>query len=252
MTIIKATRATITLGNIELDVFQLLDGSYRWSANQITKAIDIRHSRVAEICASKQAQSLIGEKFQVADFSPKKLNSDVGNISGYTTEVAFFVWQYESCKGNVLAQALVFASGVEVLERRADAAFDVIRTEEERNTRFQLRFDGILSRNFWTDVIAEYIKTHDVSDNYKRFVYINVSDAVNLALFGLKAKTIRLHYDLRDGDSVRDVLPSRTLKLIDTIENAAATRVVETDSEPKQAIKDVIHLLGIEPKSTRL
>jgi hypothetical protein len=48
------------------------------------------------------------------------------------------------------------------------------------------------------------------------------------------------------------MLNSRTLKLIDTIENAAATRVLETDVEPKQAIKDVIHLLGIEPSQDRL
>jgi hypothetical protein len=242
--VIKATRATITLGDIELDVFQLPDGSYRWSANQITKAIDIRHSRVAQISASNQAQSLIGERFQVAHFSPTKLKcDDSGNISGYTTEVAFFVWQYESYKGNILAQALVFASGVEVLERRADAAFNVIRTEEERNQRHIIRVDGIVSRHFWTDVIDQYLRTHEVSDNYKRFIYINVSDAVNKAILGTTAKKYREMNDIPEDASLRDYLNTDQLKQIDTIEKAAGMRVLKNDLCPKQALKDVIGLI---------
>ena len=59
------------------------------SAKQVTGAIGIRHSRVAQISATKQVQNLTGQGLQVADFSPEKLVcSDSGNISGYTLEVA--------------------------------------------------------------------------------------------------------------------------------------------------------------------
>ena len=208
---------------------------------------------MAQILESKEAQALAGQGLDLSHFSPIKFNSSVGKHLGYTLAQVMFVWQYEAFKGNQKAFALVMACGVESLERRFDTAFGILRTEEERNERFQIRFDGILSRHFWTDSISEYIKTHpDLSENYKRWVFHNVSDTVNLALFGLTAKKVREHYQLENGMSVREMLNSRTLKLIDTIENAAATRVLETDSEPKQAIKDVIHLLGIEPSQDRL
>lgn len=241
---IKAVRATITLGDIELEVYQLPCGKYIWGATHITKAIGIRHSRVAEICATKQAQYLASKGVGVADFSSTPVSTDIGKGKGYSTEVAFFVWQYEAFKGNELAVALVFSSGVEALERRADAAFGTLRKEEERNQRFITRRDSILSRNFWTDCIDEYAKTHEVSDNYKRWIYIHVSNYLNKHLFGMTSKEIREHYDIGD-NSPRDYFPSETLRIVDAIEKTTALRVQNTDCEPLQTLKDMVNIMGV-------
>jgi hypothetical protein len=83
-------------------------------------------------------------------------------------------------------------------------------------------------------------------------VYVNVSDSVNRALFGKSAKQVREHYGLRPGDSIREFLPTESLKLIDTIEKASGVMVQNNDICPKQAIKDVVALLGIEPDNARL
>lgn len=252
-TTVKAIRATILLGDIELDVFQLPDSSYVINSTDIAEAINIHHARVAEICATKQAQKLIGTRFEAADFSPNKLKcSDSGNISGYSTDVAYFIWQYEATKGNQLAESLVFSTGVEALERRADQAFGVLRTEQERNQGFEIRKDGILSRNFWTDTVEWYIKNNEVSDSYKRFVYINVSDGLNRQMFGMTSKQLKEYYGLKSSESVRDFLPSDTLKLVDSIEKAVAVRVRKTGVEPKQALKEMLVFLGVDPDTSLL
>jgi hypothetical protein len=177
MTTIKAIRATIKLGDIELDVFQLPDGSYRWSSKNITEAINIRHSRVAQIWTSKQGQRLMGKRFEKADFSPTKLTTnDCGNISGYSTDVAFFIWMYEAVKGNKLAKGLIIASATESLERRADRAFGVTRTEDERNKRLAQRTMNVARVRTLEDAISDYAIKQGFSEAYIKATY---SDCIN-------------------------------------------------------------------------
>jgi hypothetical protein len=132
----------------------------------------------------------------------------------------------------------------ESIERRFDKAFGKIRTEQERNERFIVRRDGIVSRHFWTDCIDVYLRTHEVSESYKRFVYANVSDAVSQAVLGTTAKKYRESLGLPEGISTRDYLNSEQVKQIDTIEKAAIMRVKRDNICPKQALKDVISLIS--------
>jgi hypothetical protein len=234
---IKAVRAKIKLGDIELDVFELPDGDYRLSAKQITDAIGIRHSRVAEICATEQGQSLIHQGIQVADFT--KISSDVGNISGYSIQAAMFVWQYEAAKGNTKAFALINACLVETIERRADSAFGVQRSEDERNQRLKARIKGKIERRNLTDWIKHYIDSHDVSDNYKKFIYANCSDAVNQRILGCKAKQARGHYQLGKKDLLRDKVPAKALKEIQFVEEMAS-RLIDQGVEPLLAVNEAL------------
>jgi hypothetical protein len=246
----KATRATITLGDIELDVFQLPDGKYFLSLTQVAESIGIPLKRMSEIRELNMAQTLYPEGFSLSEKVKVEGGTKPVNIislddtSKYWTLAAFQTQ-------NLKAMALLAASQTEALERRADTAFGKVRDEEERNQRLITRRDSILNRTFWTDCIEDYIKSHDVSDNYKKFIYINVSDYLNKALFGLTSKQLREHYGCGDY-SPRDWLPSSTLKLVETVEKATAVRVKKTDSCPKQAIKDVVSLLGIEPDTNLL
>jgi hypothetical protein len=282
----KAVRATINLGGIQLNVFQLPDGSYGFSSTEIADILGLTsHRRVRQILTSAamkantiavlsanktaqyEADQEITQKQPKANdsiaikpdiFDENSLNiarvsADVGIVNFIPLNLLMLVVNYEAYKNdNQRAQAILQASLAEAIERRADSAFNIQRAEQERNERFATRYDGILSRNFWTDTIDSYCKTHEVSDNYRKFIYINVSDIVNKALFGLTSKQLREYYDLPNNRSVRDMLPSDTLKDVDMLEKAAARRVENTGSCPKQALKDMIALIGFEPSSDRL
>ncbi len=199
---------------------------------------------MSEIRELKLAQTLYPQGFQEAE--KIKVQGGTKPVSIITLDDVSKYWTLAAFQTqNVKAIALLAASQSEALERRADAAFGVMREEEERNARFVTRRDSIISRHFWTDCIDRYCKTHEVSDNYRRWVYLNVSDYLNKALFGMKSKEIRQHYDIGE-NSPRDYFPTETLKIVETIEKATALRVKMTDSCPKQAIKDVVALLGVE------
>jgi hypothetical protein len=244
MTTTKASRAVITLGDIQLDVFQLPDETYFMSSSNIAEALDMTEYSFRGKYMSKELKAILetsprfvvfGEKLSIEDNNVK--------VNAIPLELVSLIFGHYASKGNVKATALLIASLTEALERRADAAFGIKRTEEEYNQRLVIRRDGILSRFFWTDVIDEYLRTHEVSDNYKRFIYNHVSDMVNKAVLGMTAKQFRESQGLPDGITTRDYCTTAQLKQIDTIENAAAMRVKRDDICPKQALKDIISLI---------
>jgi hypothetical protein len=257
--VIKAVRAVMQLGDMELDVFRLPDGEYGFSSTGIANILGLSsHRRVGQILTSerlKRKTSIALGLGKNEDFklSFKKISSDnAGNINFIPLNLVYLLIQYEShVNQNPIADSLAGACISESLERRADNAFGVLRTEQERNERFVTRRDSILSRTFWTDVIEDYMKNHEVSDNYRRFIYNNVSDYLNRSLFGKSSKEIREHYNIGNY-SPRDYFPSQTLKLVDTIEKATGVRVKNNNVDPKQALKDVVSMLGIEPDENRL
>lgn len=237
---VKAVRATITLGDVELDCFQMPGGAYRYDYKFIADLIGRDKTILSNKKSPYSIKALTGNQetnqsvkiegigYSYASISEQDLISALGSLIRL---------------GHLDILALLLACTAESLERRADTAFGKIRTEQERNERFTIRRDGIVSRNFWTDCIDAYIATHDVSDNYKRWIYIQVSDMVNKAILGVPAKAFRESLGLPDNVSTRDHLNSNQLRHIRGIEEAAAMRCKRDDLCPKQALKDVISLV---------
>jgi hypothetical protein len=235
----KAIRATITLGDIELDVFQLPDGSYRMSKAQTCETVQLDRKRLSELLEKNSLKAIAGKGSTLSALVVKmKVDVGRGNITAdlIPLEMATLIW-LES--GSELGKALAYSCITESLERRADNAFGVIRDEEERNQRFIARKDSILQRHFWTDAIKWYIDNNEVSEGYKRFIYPNVSDCLNKALFGLPAKGIRTVLDMDSSENIRDCVNPSLLPDLTFIEKYAATRV-KAGSEPLHAIKEAL------------
>lgn len=239
---VKATRTVIQLGNKEIEGFQLPCGKYKLSQSSTTLAVGKPPKRMVELTRSEAGQSLLTLGFE------KGLKVAVENskpVTLVTLEVAFQFWVLELSIGNLDALALVSACGIESIERRLDTAFGVIRSEQERNERFKIRQLSILSRHFWTDCIDLYCRTNDVSEDYKKWIYIHVSDTLNRRLFSKTSKEIREFYDIGE-NSPRDYFPAETLRQVEALEKSVATRVKNTNSEPLQALKDLIGFMGFD------
>jgi hypothetical protein len=238
---IKAIRAIITLGDIHIDGYQLPDGNYKVSTQTFK---DTLNSLIGDSTGKKYLKPILE--------ASKSIVQNV-KIDGYNRPITMYgldtfsevVAAYAQL-GNQKAIAILVACMSESLERRFDNAFDIIRSEQERNERFIMRRDGIVSRNFWTDCIDAWMLEHPelVSENYKRFIYINVSDMVNKAVLGTTAKKFRESLELPEEIPTRDYLTTEQLKQIDTIEKAAGMRVKRDNLCPKQAVKDVISLIS--------
>jgi len=149
---IKATRATVAIGDLIVDAFQLPDCSYRMSLSQAAECVGKPARGTFDFLQSKALKRLLGEVQGTFDFlpdestdnyQPENLTVDIGEggsqgqtrIRGLPLELVALYWAWESFRGNRSALLLTVSLTTESLERRFDDAFGVIRTEQERNER---------------------------------------------------------------------------------------------------------------------
>jgi hypothetical protein len=230
----KATRATIKLGDIDLDVFQLPDGEYRLSLTQSATALGFDKRRGSDFLGLEVVQNLTTYALQGSGFIAEDTNQ---KIKALTMDAFKSVVMYYALKGNLLAQAILEACLVEALERRADAAFGVVRDEEERNDRMAARVKGKVARRSLTDVIKAYVESRDVSDNYKKFIFSNCSDHLNKIILGAKAKQAKEFYHIPESSLLRNHIPVDALRELELTEEMAARLIEERDMEPLEAVK---------------
>jgi hypothetical protein len=231
---IKAVRATITLGDIKLDVFQLPDGEYRVSLTQTTEALGFDKRKGSSFLALEVVQSLATYGLQGSIFLAEDTNQ---KIKALTLDAFKAIVMYYALKGNLLAQSILGACLVEAVERRADAAHGVVRDEEERNDRMTARIKGKVARRTLTDVVKNYIESHDVSDNYKKFIFSNCSDHLNKIILGAKAKQAKEFYQVPESSLLRNHIPVAALRELELTEEMAARLIEERDMEPLEAVK---------------
>ena len=141
----KATRATVTIGSLVVDGFMLPDGSYRMSQTQVAECIGDDPIYARRFLASKALKTLRGEGFTPDTFNvdPSDQSRGQTRIQGWTLEVVYAYWVYRCFKGSKSAFALVMAFGTETLERRFDNAFEVNRSESDRDQRLSDRLQRL-------------------------------------------------------------------------------------------------------------
>ncbi len=133
---VRAVRATVQIGSLTVDGFQLPDGGYRMSQTQAAECVGLSERNAREFLQSKALQALLGEGYTPAT---SEIESDAGQSRGGSRiralplEVVGAYWLWQSARGYKKALSLVMALLIESLERRFDSAFGVTRTEEERN-----------------------------------------------------------------------------------------------------------------------
>lgn len=144
---VKAISATILLGAIPLSVYQLPDGGYKVDAIGVMGAVDKKGNALTRFLTGKSALALPfnGYNFTQAPSIPVYGNAQL--IKPIPIPLATAYWLNQANKGNQKAQALVQASMAESIERRADAAFSIKRTEPEYNVRFGKSFESVMLGN---------------------------------------------------------------------------------------------------------
>jgi hypothetical protein len=143
---VKATRASVSLGNLTIDGFMLPDGSYRMSQTQAAECIGLGVQNASDFLRSKAFRSLTGGDYTAQIF---EIEADVSQqrgssrINALPLEVVAVYWAWQSARGNKAALPLVIALMSESLERRFDVAFNVQRSESEWNDRLNDRIQTL-------------------------------------------------------------------------------------------------------------
>ena len=141
--VIKAERVSIKLGNHVLSVFQLPDGSYQLSQTEVAEVINEGEYRFRQFLKSNSLEALPHKGLSFGKI--QVLGERKPPANGVPIPLAADFWAKEGTRGNKEAVGLLRASLAESIERRADKAFGIQRTEEVRNKRFDVNFCSVMA-----------------------------------------------------------------------------------------------------------
>lgn len=141
-------------------------------------------------------------------------------------------------KGNKQAEALTDSLVGLALTQLFSDAFEIEFDKHDRQEYLTARLAGKITRRTLTDAIKAYIETHEVSENYRKFVYSNCSDKINRSLFGKTAAKVCAERSCSK-DELRSTHSAVSLVLIDRIEGHAV-RLIDRGMEPQIATDDAI------------
>lgn len=244
-----AERATIYLGNIPLEVFMLPDGQYVLSQTQVAEAVGKTKVSFGDFLVSKSPEALPYKGFRSKKTSIKGNNAQINIIP---VDLAVAYWTKEAIVGNVAAARLLGACAAESIERLADSAFGVQRAEEERQELLRIRLEGKRIRRRLTDAIKSYIDRHpELSENNRKWLYVNASQRVTLVVFGRKAKKLAEDLGVHP-DDLRNALTPDELILLQEVEDTAIRLIDIQDVHPDGAIQQTAHRLLISVQNRAL
>ena len=64
----KAKRVTVEIGDLEVEGFQMPDGSYQMSQSSAAEAVGLGRQNVSDFLRSKAIKGLLGESYNRSDF----------------------------------------------------------------------------------------------------------------------------------------------------------------------------------------
>jgi len=229
----KAVSATVKIGATVLDCLQFPDGSYHFYVSQLKENLQIYSDNST---GKKYIQPLL-------DANPKQVNSakigsSKSHVKTYSLDIVSQAIGIYAELGNQTCIKIAIGCVAESLERRADAAFGKQRMEIERNDRFVARVEGKIVRRGLTDAIKDYLSIQTgLTLDYRAYIYINCSDYLNVVVLGCRSKSAKEFYQLADRDALRDRVPAKALRELETAENLATRLIDDGGYEPLAAVK---------------
>lgn len=114
------------------------------------------------------------------------------------------------------------------------------------------RLEGKAVRRNLTDAIKAYIDRHpELSENNRKWLYVNASQRVDLVVFGRKAKKLATDLGV-DPNSLRDALTPKELLLLQEVEDTAVRLIDLRDVHPEEAVNQMSERLLIQVQTRAL
>ena len=119
------------------------DGSYKYSQSSVAKAIGKPAMSFSQFLDSKRPEALPYKGLPLSQVSVEGNNKPINTVPD---DLATVYWTYWMSKGDAEAIALMSALAGEALTRRADAAFNNTKTEQEYEQQTEDRYQQVLAR----------------------------------------------------------------------------------------------------------
>jgi hypothetical protein len=236
----KAKVTNIVLAHIPVRVFLLPDFTYGytydWLSSLIKKDKTVLSDKksvfyIYKLIKSLPDKDLTNQKVAVEGISNSKFT--------YLTSTQVI----EALKSLVMLKVdgvldLLTACALETLDRRADKAFGIQRSEEEYNERTLARKEGKESRLTFTNAIKSYIERNGISGNEAKFMYKNATDKLYCCLTGYSStKKFREKENIPLKHSPREYASANDLIHTNEVESAAARWIYHKNVHPYDAVE---------------
>jgi hypothetical protein len=242
--IVTGRRAIIQLGDIPIEVFEIGDGdygyTYEWLADLIQQDKKILSDKKSIWGLSKLTKGLVAN----GSVNPKVRVNSISYVYLTSDQLALVL------QGACLLEPEVFlplltACAIEALERRADKAFNNLRTEKEYNDRFIAR--RATKDSFWWFVpeIKSWLDSREVPSSNPTSHYINAFRVMSIGLFGKAPKLIKEELGISKGDLNRDHFGVESLRRIDQIQRLAKANL-QRGSRPMEAVQEAVEAMNFE------
>lgn len=178
----KAKRVSIEIGTIKVFVYRTTENEYYLAGRNVTDAVKEDNKTLPRFYGVKSLNDL-----PHAPLSLRQIKAESGEtIIPIAIQDAIDYWIGMIANGNAIAKALVSACAYETIERRADRAFGVTVSEEERDERIRARMQRVLSRVQWTDIIKQDQESRGVyQTEYGNREFADLTRLVNRRLFNV-------------------------------------------------------------------
>jgi hypothetical protein len=187
----KAKRATVEIGTISVEVFQLPTGEYVMSQSQAGEAIGLNHVSTVRFLSKKRSESSDSKAFQSYKVPVQKDWEGQGNrqtITGIGINLASEFWATQAFKGNKKAEALTIACVIEALERRCDSAFTELKTEQKYQEKTAFSMDAYLQSR---EYVREAHHSFQLACRLNDWIAPKIHDYITLGLCGKKASDLK-------------------------------------------------------------
>ena len=221
---VKAQRATLDIGGITINVYQLPDGSYRLSGRNVTDAIGEDDKTLPRFYGVRSLKSL-----PHANLSLPQIKANTGeSLVPVAIEDAMDYWLGRS-SANPLARTLSRALMSETIERRADRAFNIQRAEADYDAALKVRVGSIRHRKEFAKEIQDFCDRKESKSDGDQWAIKNATDRIYRILIGADSKRLREIHGLPAGTNIREWLYDSghvdALDLLSAVETFAAIRV---------------------------
>jgi hypothetical protein len=163
------------------------------SQTQVAEAIGEKEISFRRFLSSKSPEALAYKGFRSVKTPVEDTNAPIKPIP---IKLAIAYWTKESRNGNQAAITILGASAHEAIERRADKAFGIHRSEEEYNRRFT-------AFELLAKIFPEYDQSNDLVTNSDSMSFVEVESDI---LKRLKRKFPLEIFSLPKADLIRDLL----------------------------------------------
>jgi hypothetical protein len=246
---VKAEVAKVQLGTLEIDGILLPDDNFAIAIPQI--AILFPYFQDSPNQASQKLKRLMG-----SDFKTHKVTTVFNRNATLSISLEQFLELIKSLtlKNDEVATNMLFALAGLSLHQLFCDAFDIHFEKQERQAWLERRDLGKLKRRTVTDSTQDWLNNYGylMTENERKFVWSNLSEKVNLGVFGRTSKTLRTAWNVPKSALLRDYMKRDELSFVEQVEDVTA-RILDiggAQTKPVLAVDNAVKRLLI-PVQTR-